>query len=69
MTGWRKYWRPASLTFWSSVTPISVGVFMASVPLHGFDALAFTADNLTGNVGSYALINGGLVGIGLRAAL
>ena len=64
-----KYFKPKSLTFWSAVVPMGLGLFVAFVPVHGMTEWAYSVDNLTGNVGPYALVNGGLVGLGLRAAI
>ena len=64
-----KYIKLNSLTFWASVTPIVVGLTIASEPLHGQSALVQTLSSATGDIGPYPLINGGLVGIGMRAAV
>ena len=64
-----KYFKPASLTWWASFVPLAMGTFAASEPLHGLSVGVLVVDNLTGGIGSYALINAGLVGIGMRGAL
>ena len=64
-----KYIIPTSLTWWVSLIPLIVGIAIASAPLHGLHDLAAVLDNMTGNVGAYVLINSGLAGIGLRAAI
>jgi hypothetical protein len=64
-----KYIKPKSLTFWASMVSLSLGVFLAFEPIHGLVDWIDAVNNLTGNVGSYALIQAGLVGIGLRGAL
>ena len=64
-----KYIKPKSLTFWASMVSLSLGVFLAFAPIHGLADWVDAVNNLTGNVGSYALIQAGLVGIGLRGAL
>lgn len=64
----RKYFKPGSLAWLASVTPLAAGIFMASEPLHQLSNWVATVGNLTGNVPPYILINGGLVGIGLRGA-
>jgi len=69
MIGWRKYWKPRSLTFWASFTPLLLGVFSAFTPVHGLTEWAYSIEALTGNIGPYALVNAGLAGIGLRAAI
>jgi hypothetical protein len=57
------------MTWWVSLIPLIIGLVIASAPLHGQHDLAAVLDNVTGNVGPYVLINSGLAGIGLRAAL
>lgn len=63
-----KYFKPGSLTFWASVTPLLCGLFIAFTPVHG---LADVTDSLRAATGLSApvLINMGLAGIGLRGAI
>ena len=63
-----KYLRPASLTWWASVTPLVCGAFMASEPLHGLSDAVQSLRNATG-LTAPVLINMGLAGIGLRGAI
>jgi hypothetical protein len=63
-----KYFKPRSLTWWSSVTPLVIGIVIATEPLHGSAALADSMRNATGMTAP-ALINMGLAGVGLRAAV
>ena len=64
-----KYFKPQSLTWWASFVPLLLGVFMAMGPVHGaYDWIAVIRD-MTGGMTSYALINVGIAGIGLRGAL
>lgn len=63
-----KYIKPKSLTWWMSVTPLFVGLFAASTPLHGYSAISQSMLNAFG-LDAAALINAGLVGIGLRGAI
>ena len=65
----RKYIKPSSLTFWASLTPLSLGAFMAFAPIHGLTDWVYSIDALTGGVGPYGLVNAGLAGIGIRAAI
>lgn len=63
-----KYFKPTSVTWWSAVTPITLGVFLAAADLHNLEALTTFVRELTGNVKPAILINSGLALIGLRAA-
>lgn len=63
-----KYFKPESLTWWASMVPLCLGVFIASEPMHGFAAVAMSAKNATGMTAPM-LINAGLIGIGLRGAV
>lgn len=64
-----KYFKPNSLTWWASVTPLLMGVVIATEQLHGMTPVVLFLNSLTDNVGAYALINAGLAGIGIRGAL
>lgn len=64
-----KYFKPRSLTWWSSIAPLVAGAVVATGPLHGFDAIVTTINNVTGHVEPVFLINAGLAGIGIRGAL
>ena len=63
-----KYFKPLSVTWWASVTPLLCGLFMASVPVHGMTDIAESISNATG-LSAPVLINMGLAGIGLRGAI
>ena len=63
-----KYFKPKSLTWWASVTPLVCGVFMATEPLHGLAEVVASLKNATG-LTAPVLINMGLAGIGLRGAV
>lgn len=65
----RKYFLPTSLTWWASVSPLVIGAFMALEPVHGLTAWVQAVSAMTGDMAPYALINMGLVGIGLRGAV
>lgn len=64
-----KYIKPNSMTWWMSVLPIAAGIIVATADLHGQLALVAVVDSLTGGAEPAILINAGLAGIGLRAAL
>ena len=63
-----KYFKPKSLTWWASVTPLFAGVFMAAEPLHGLSGVTDSLRNATG-LTAPVLINMGLAGVGLRGAI
>ena len=63
-----KYFKPKSLTWWASFTPLTLGMFMATEPLHGLSGAVDTMYNATG-LAAPVLINMGLAGIGLRGAI
>ena len=63
-----KYFKPKSLTWWASVTPLVCGVFMATEPLHGLTEVVASLKSATG-LTAPVLINMGLAGIGLRGAV
>lgn len=66
---WRKYVKPASVTWWASMAPLVAGVVLATEPLHGWFSVAQTLRNFAGDAPPAVLINAGLLGIGLRGAL
>lgn len=63
-----KYLKVKSLTWWASVVPLALGLFMAFEPVHGMTDLVQAARNATGMTAP-VLINMGLAGIGLRGAI
>jgi len=63
-----KYFKPASLTWWASLSPLICGLFMAFTPLHGLTGLAASLEAATG-LSAPVLINMGLAGIGLLGAI
>lgn len=63
-----RYFKPRSLTWWASVTPLACGLFMAFEPVHGLVDLAESIRLATG-LTAPVLINMGLAGIGLRGAM
>ena len=64
-----KYLRPTSVTWLASMVPVCLGVFQATLPLHGLELSAQIISNMTGGASPYVLINAGLVGIGMRGAM
>lgn len=65
----KKYLKLRSLTWWASFTPIALGVFVATEPLHGMTTAIEVIGNMTDHASPYFLINAGLAGIGIRGAL
>ncbi len=63
-----KYFKPKSLTWWASFTPLCMGGFMAAEPIHGMVEYVDTFRNAT-DLSAPILINAGLAGIGIRAAV
>lgn len=63
-----KYFKPTSLAWWSCVTPLALGVFIATEPMHGMAGAVNSVQNATG-LSAPMLINAGLAGIGFRGAL
>lgn len=64
----RKYWKPASLTWLASMTPVLAGLFIAFEPVHHLTDWVAAVSATFGDASPYLLINAGLVGIGLRGA-
>lgn len=66
----KKYFKPRSVAWWASATPLILGIVAAVAPVvPNGETIAVVIDNMTGGVEPYILINAGLAGIGLRAAL
>lgn len=65
----RKYLKPTSLTWLASLVPLLAGLMVATLPLHGLDAIVTTINNLTGGLSAAVMINTGLLGIGVRGAI
>lgn len=63
-----RYFKPRSLTWWASVTPLVCGLVIAFEPVHGWQELSEALRNSTG-LSAPVLINMGLAGIGLRGAV
>lgn len=64
-----KYFKPFSLTWWSALCPLLIGVFLATEDLHGWTAMVNTVNALAGDPIPFNWINAGLAGIGLRGAV
>lgn len=65
----QKYIKPRSVTWWASVTPLALGLFLAFEPMHGLVQWVEVINRATGGISAAMLINAGLVGIGLRGAI
>ena len=63
-----KYFKPKSLTWWGSVAMIAAGIFMSTEPMHGMAEVVSSIRNGYG-LAPAALINAGLLGIGMRGAI
>lgn len=65
-----RYFKPASLTWWASATPIFGGILKAlGAAFPGLQPLVAVIDEMSGGMPAPVLINMGLVGIGLRGAM
>ena len=69
MTLAQKYIKPHSVTWWGSVVPLALGLFLAFEPVHGLAEWVEVVNRATGNLTPAMLINAGLVGIGMRGAV
>ncbi|WP_413868399.1 hypothetical protein [Albidovulum sp.] len=65
----RKYVKPTSLTWLASALPILAGLFIAFEPVHHLADWVKAVSRTFGDASPYLLINAGLAGIGLRAAV
>ncbi|MCG7628977.1 hypothetical protein MHM88_14290 [Epibacterium sp. MM17-32] len=65
----KKYFKPKSLTWLASLVPLGCGVFLAAEPLHNLTTWVEAVTTATGGMSPFALINAGLIGIGLRGAV
>lgn len=65
-----RYFKPKSLTWWASATPLMAGLVLAlSAAFPGLSGVAAVIDAASGGLPPPVLINMGLVGIGLRGAM
>ena len=64
-----KYFKPKSLTFWAACVPLICGIFIGAEPVHGLTAAAEAVSNMYDGATPGTLINIGLAGIGIRAAV
>lgn len=65
----QKYIKVRSLTWWASVTPLGLGLFLAFEPMHGLTQWVEVINTATGGIHPAVLINAGLAGIGMRGAV
>jgi len=63
-----RHFKPKSLTWWASFVPVALGVFVATVDLHGMVVWVDAVNNMT-DLTAAAMIDVGLIGIGLRGAM
>lgn len=63
-----KYFKPKSISWWSSVAPLVAGLLIATAPLTGLATVASVLVTITGGISPAVLINAGLAGIGFRGA-
>lgn len=61
-----KYFKPRSVAWWASIGMIASGAFIAFDQLHGLEAAAAGLSRVYGGLSPAALINAGLLGLGLR---
>lgn len=65
-----KYFKPRSLSWWASVTPLLAGMILAlSAAFPALEGVATVISEASGGLPAPVLINMGLVGIGLRGAM
>lgn len=64
-----RYFKPKSLSWWAGFAPLSAGLTVATLPMHGQTEVVDVVNNITGNLSAAALINTGAAVIGLRGAV
>lgn len=65
-----KYFKPGSLTWWASVTPLLAGIVLAlSAAIPALAPVVAVINAASGGLPAPVLINMGLIGIGLRGAV
>lgn len=64
-----RYFKPNSVTWWASVTPLLIGLFLAFEPVHQLTQWVEIINTMIGHAQPAVLINAGLFGIGLRGAV
>lgn len=65
-----KYVKPKSLTWWASVFPLFAGIVLAIASvIPGFEVVVGMINGMFPELSAVALINMGLIGIGLRGAV
>ncbi|QDP65851.1 MAG: hypothetical protein Unbinned7865contig1001_50 [Prokaryotic dsDNA virus sp.] len=65
----KKYFKPASVSWWAALAPLISGIIVATEPAHNLSAIVTIINNVTGHTPPALLINAGLAGIGLRGAM
>ena len=66
---WHKYYRPKSVAWWASVTPLILGVILAVAQALGWTPVVAIIDTFAPGMSPAVLVNLGLFGIGLRGAI
>lgn len=66
---WSKYYRPKSVAWWASVTPLILGVILAVAQSLGWTPVVAIIDTFAPGMSPAVLVNLGLFGIGLRGAI
>ncbi len=65
-----RYFKPRSLTWWASATPLFAGITLAlSAAMPTLAPVAAIINAASGDLPAPVLINMGLIGIGLRGAV
>ncbi len=65
-----RYFKPYSLTWWASATPLLAGIVKAlEAAFPGLSPVSAVIDAASGELPAPVLINMGLIGIGLRGAV
>ena len=66
---WKKYFRPKSVTWWASVTPLLAGLILAIAQAFAWAPVIAIINTFAPGMGPAMLVNLGLLGIGLRGAI
>jgi hypothetical protein len=66
---WKKYFKPKSVAWWASVTPLLVGFLLAVAQSFGWTPVVEFIGVFFPGMSPAVLVNLGLIGIGLRGAI
>jgi len=61
-----KYFKPLSVTWWSGIVPLSVGMFVATANIHELQNIVTSINIMTNDTPASVMIIYGLTAIGLR---